>query len=78
AWSGPGLANPAWRFNFEAGGTGTRETTDSDMTWEFVGGQLHIGTAVFVERWYATIDGDVLTLVSAQVDGLYYTYQRIN
>jgi predicted dehydrogenase len=68
-------------YDFREDGTGTRGFTHSpeleeEFTWELAGGELQIRIDMMIELWRPTIEGNVLTISSLQMEGLSYSYIR--
>lgn len=67
-------ANDDYTYAFNADGTGTRglSADPESFEWSTDGDHLMIG----FESWTFTIEGDVLTIDSRQVDGMTFSYIR--
>jgi hypothetical protein len=70
-----------YTYDFREDGTGVRGFPDTpdlleEFTWELINGELQIRIGMMTEVWRPTIEGNVLTINSLQVEGVSYSYIR--
>ena len=67
-----------YEYEFFEDGTGIRGMPGvlEEFTWTLVDGELHLRLGGMMELWVPTIEGDVLTITSLQIEGMTYSYIR--